>query len=276
MPVPPNPDPALGRHVTYSGRVIDPAGTGAPVGLLVVLWGIPPGGDAEDATPLDVASTSVGGYLYGPWPDDELAGAFAVVAGEDPVEIVLEDKRLPARFAVVMDELPPAPKPKDEDCECEGPPRPRPDAARREQRGVRRRPQPLRRLHRAQPDARGSHLPSGRADHPARAARYPGAAAAADPGQGHRPARGARPQRGHRRSAAATSPSRSCAAPQSSRRSCNAPGPSGSARSWSPTSSATARSPTRRPRVPRRSSAGSTSSATCRRRRPRPTSWRRR
>ena len=116
-------DPTLGRAVTYSGRLIDPAGAGAPAGVLVVLWGIPPGGGQGDASPLDVASTSAGGYFFGPWPDDELDKAFAVVAGGDPVEIALDDKRLPTRFAVVVPELPPAPAAEEDDCECDAPPR---------------------------------------------------------------------------------------------------------------------------------------------------------
>lgn len=122
VPIPPSPDPTLGRRVTYSARVIDPAGSGASAGLLVVVWGIPPGGGDGDATPLDVAGTSAGGYFYGPWPAETFARAFAVVAGGDPVEIALEDARLPDRFAVVVAELPPAPE-AEEDCACEGPPR---------------------------------------------------------------------------------------------------------------------------------------------------------
>ncbi|HEU4657704.1 MAG TPA: papain-like cysteine protease family protein [Capillimicrobium sp.] len=132
--VPPSADPGLGRAVTYAGRVIDPAGTGAPAGLLVVLWGIPPGGADDDATPLDVASTSAGGYVYGPWPDEELTRAFAVVAGGEPVEIALEERRLPARFAIVLDELPAAPQAAGDDCACEAPPR-APDQAQLAENG---------------------------------------------------------------------------------------------------------------------------------------------
>jgi hypothetical protein len=122
LPVPVSADPALGRRVTYSGRVIDIAGVGAPAGLLVVLWGVPPGGNDEDRTPLGVSTTSSGGYFYGPWPDDKLGSAYASVGGDDPVEIALEDERFPGRFAVVMETVPPVPEAK-EDCDCGGPPR---------------------------------------------------------------------------------------------------------------------------------------------------------
>ncbi len=89
-----------------------------------MLWGIAPGDDEDGATPLDVTRTSAGGYLYGPWPSDDLERAFAVVAGSDPVEIALDgDAHLPTRFAIVLAELPPAPVHDEEDCACEGPPR---------------------------------------------------------------------------------------------------------------------------------------------------------
>jgi hypothetical protein len=127
LSVEPSTDPALGRRVTYSMRIIDPAGQVAPAGLLVVLWGIPPGGGDDDATPLDVATTTAGGYAFGLWPSDELDRAYAVVAGGDPVEIVLNAQRLPTRFAIVVPELPEPPAHDEDGCACDVPPR-APDA----------------------------------------------------------------------------------------------------------------------------------------------------
>lgn len=119
-------DPALGRVVRYQGRVLDHAGEGCPAGLLVVLWGVPI--DASDshepeAVPLDVATTTAGGYLFGTWPTLRLNRGFVRLAGGDPQEVTLNKDRFPVAFAVVVDELPAAPAQED-GCDC-GPDVPR-------------------------------------------------------------------------------------------------------------------------------------------------------
>lgn len=122
--VTPSPDITLGAQVSYTGRVIDPTGLPAPAGLILVIWGVPPGGAPSATYPLDVSATSGDGYVTGMWPDDELDAAFVTVAGSDPVKIaVTADKRFPARFVAVLPTLPEAPATADEDCGCGGPPR---------------------------------------------------------------------------------------------------------------------------------------------------------
>ncbi len=119
--VEPSDDPTLGTQPKYIGRVIDTAGRPAAPGLIVVLWARAP--NANKAAPISVATTAENGYFSGPWPADQYAEAFAVVAGGAPVPIPLVDDHLPRRIMVVLPELP-APAPKAEDCACpEAPPR---------------------------------------------------------------------------------------------------------------------------------------------------------
>lgn len=119
----PSTDPTLGATVSYSGRVIDEMGTGAPTGLIVVIWGVPPGGAPASAYPLAVSKTSAGGYVTGLWPADELDRAFIRVGGGQPVAIdVTADKRFPLRWVAVLASLP-AQTQHDEDCGCDGLPR---------------------------------------------------------------------------------------------------------------------------------------------------------
>ncbi len=123
--VEPSGEPALGAQLRYTGRVIDTAGNSAAAGLVVVIWAARTGD--EKAAPVSVAETASGGYFSGPWPEETLAEAFAVVSGGEPVPIGLEDDRLPRQIVVVLAALPEPPV-KDEDCQCpEAPPR-APDA----------------------------------------------------------------------------------------------------------------------------------------------------
>jgi Papain-like cysteine protease AvrRpt2 len=122
--VTPSEDITLGAHVSYSGRVIDVAGAACPPNVIVVLLGVPKGGQPTDARPLDVTATSGGGYVSGRWPQVELSGAFASVDGLDPVAIALTaDGRFPTRFVIVVPELPSRPEDGEEPCECEAVPR---------------------------------------------------------------------------------------------------------------------------------------------------------
>ena len=121
--VTPSTDPTLGATVSYSGRVIDEMGTGAPAGIIVVIYGVPPGGAPASAYPLAVTETSAGGYVSGPWPTDELEHAFVRVGGGEPVAInVTQDKQFPLRWVAVLANLP-AKDSQDEDCGCDGLPR---------------------------------------------------------------------------------------------------------------------------------------------------------
>lgn len=121
--VPPSDDLTLGSRLTYSGRVIDPAGAGSSAGILVVLWGVPPGGQDEDAYPLDVPAITKGGYISGPWPTDEIRAAFATVDALEPVSLPVSDQRFPQRFVVVVPELPAPHEHDGSPCSCGGPPR---------------------------------------------------------------------------------------------------------------------------------------------------------
>lgn len=123
-----SPDIRLGVQISYIGRVIDPMGLPAPAGLIVVIWGVPPGGAPSATYPLDVSTTSGDGYFAGIWPDDELGAAFVTVAGSDPVQIaVTGEKRFPTRFVAVLPTLQ-APETDEKHCGCGGPPR-APEAA---------------------------------------------------------------------------------------------------------------------------------------------------
>jgi hypothetical protein len=91
-------DPALGTLPRFTGRVIDPEGRPQRAGLLVVLWGVPPG--ADDPYPLTVTETIAGGYIAGEWPSDLLVEAHAVVDGGEPVPIMLDGSRVPKRIVL--------------------------------------------------------------------------------------------------------------------------------------------------------------------------------
>lgn len=121
--VTPSTDPTLGATVNYSGRIIDEMGTGAPAGLIVVIWGVPPGGAPASAYPLAVSKTSAGGYVTGLRLADELDRAFIRVGGGEPVAIdVTKDKQFPLRWVAVLASFP-AETQHDEDCGCDGLPR---------------------------------------------------------------------------------------------------------------------------------------------------------
>ncbi|MQA95349.1 MAG: hypothetical protein GEV11_12125 [Streptosporangiales bacterium] len=125
VPLEPSEDPARGRMERLTGRVIDRTGTGAPSGLLVVVWGVPPGGTDEQAYPVLVARTSGDGYFSDAWPADVLDRAYGVVQGGETVPVPLQNTRLPLSVVLVLEELPAAPVPvHEDDCDCpETPPR---------------------------------------------------------------------------------------------------------------------------------------------------------
>ncbi|MFI0446840.1 papain-like cysteine protease family protein [Actinomadura sp. 6N118] len=126
-PIEPSDDPARGRRERLTGRVMDEAGTQASADLLVVLWGVPPGGDDESAYPLLVARTSGEGYFSELWPPDKLDRAYGVVQGGAPIPVPLNSGRLPLRVLLVVPEMPvPATAGQDgadDDCACPATPR---------------------------------------------------------------------------------------------------------------------------------------------------------
>ena len=124
----PSDVPGLGRRERLIGRVLDPQGAGAPAKLLVVVWGVPHDGDAQDAVPLLVAETAAGGYFGDDLPPDELDEAWAKVAGGAPVPILLDGGRLPRTVVIVTPVEPPDDD--DEDgCGCHAAPPRSPDQA---------------------------------------------------------------------------------------------------------------------------------------------------
>lgn len=129
----PSTDPTYGRRERLIGRVLDPDGSGGTSDLLVVIWGIPPGGAETDAFPAVIAETTTGGYFAAEWPPAVLSEAWAVLSGRDKVPIALGDHgRLPRRVVLLATnptEHPPADH-SGEDCACDAPLPPRaPDPA---------------------------------------------------------------------------------------------------------------------------------------------------
>ncbi|MEV0387471.1 papain-like cysteine protease family protein [Nonomuraea sp. NPDC050643] len=117
VPIEESDDPALGRRLRYTGRVLDTFGTGAQADLLVVLWGVPQGGG--DAYPLSVTRTAVDGYFSDLWPADLLDSAYGVVQGGARTPIPLAAGRLPDRILLVLPELPvPVAAESPDDCAC--------------------------------------------------------------------------------------------------------------------------------------------------------------
>jgi hypothetical protein len=126
-PVKPSDDPTLGRRERLTGRVMDQEGRAAPAGLLVVVWAVPKGGTSSNAFPLLVAETAQGGYFSELWPTEELAEAWARIAGAGPVVIHLDGNRLPRSVLLVAPSLP-APVEPHTDCACENAPPRAPDS----------------------------------------------------------------------------------------------------------------------------------------------------
>ncbi|MFB9876991.1 papain-like cysteine protease family protein [Planobispora siamensis] len=126
-PIEESEDPALGRRLRYSGRVMDTRGVGAAAELLVVVWGVPQGGG--DPYPLSVTRTAADGYFSDLWPADLLDSAYGVVQGGAHTPIPLREGRLPESILLVLPELPvPAPVDTTDDCVCMPAPPRVPDA----------------------------------------------------------------------------------------------------------------------------------------------------
>lgn len=131
----PSTVPDLGRRERLIGRVLDPEGTGAPAGLLVVIWAVAQGSAPSDAFPLVVVETAAGGYFGETLPPDVLDDAWAKVAGGAPVPIQLDDGRLPRTLVVVSAIAPAGDAEHDHDadghdgCSCHTSPPRAPDQA---------------------------------------------------------------------------------------------------------------------------------------------------
>lgn len=120
-------DITLGSHMKYSGRAIDPKGKAIESGFTVVIWATT--GDGAPIAPVSVTTSGTGGYFSEAWPPQTFIRAYAVVSGGKPIDIPLENNRLPLRMIIVVeDELKHGEEAAD-DCECSGVVTPRlPDA----------------------------------------------------------------------------------------------------------------------------------------------------
>jgi hypothetical protein len=75
---------------------------------------------AGDTIPLAIATTQANGYFSAPWRADRLQRAFGTVSGGPPIDVPLDDDRLPHRILLVtrhgqFDEP-------DHPCDCGEPP----------------------------------------------------------------------------------------------------------------------------------------------------------
>src|SRR5262245_12860457 len=101
--IPPSDDPTLGQRIKFTGRAIDNQGNGLTPGLMVVFWGVPPGGAPEDRFPVAIAQLTTGGYFSGTWPPDILASAFAQIQGSAPIGVDLDGEHFPRRVILVAE-----------------------------------------------------------------------------------------------------------------------------------------------------------------------------
>lgn len=100
----PSEDPANGKRITMSGRVIDERGEKVGGGLPVVLWGVPASDAGADPTPLVVTKTQRDGYFSADWTSRPLNRAFGRVGPSDPIAVRLDDSgRLPRTVLLVLD-----------------------------------------------------------------------------------------------------------------------------------------------------------------------------
>jgi len=123
----PSTDPARGRLVRLTGRVLDPDGYGVPQGLMVLLWGRP---GAGPPVPVAATQTTDGGYFADDWPTGIYSSGFGTVGPSDPIPVPLDaDGRFPHVVMLVTQVPPPAPSsagPADDSgCSCDAvtPPR---------------------------------------------------------------------------------------------------------------------------------------------------------
>ena len=118
----PSSDPTLGRSVSLTGRVLNPDGSGAPAGLLVILWGRLVSNAPTPPSPVPVlaAMTSDGGYFSDAWPTGTYASGYGTVAAADPITVPLVDQRFPTTVVLVASvPLEPSPRHDHEDgCAC--------------------------------------------------------------------------------------------------------------------------------------------------------------